>query len=141
MRSIHFRLFRSISFPTHFNPGFWIVSESEDDSELRSYDSAEYESEEIDSDEAEEDVDIEEEVEIEEEEGDEFEESENDFEVMKILAEEIQKQSQIEKRSEPIKIDRNEKIEATTANNSSNVNSVNVVESTDRKVCMSERKS
>lgn len=134
-----------------FDPGFWVISESEDEnSELRSYDSAEYESEEIASYE----VEVEEEVEIVEEdeeerddgeEGAEIEESDNDIEVMEILAE-AQKQSQIEKRPEQTKINENEKIKAetetkTTADNSSNVSNVthaNIVDKVEAKVCMKE---
>lgn len=123
-------------------PGFWIISVSEDDnSELRSYDSAEYESEEINSDE-EEVEEQQEELEIEEEEGDEIEESENDIEVMEILASsmaEAQKQNHIEKRPEPTKIDKNEKIEVTTANNLSTVGNENIVDKKETKVCMSKR--
>lgn len=116
-----------------FNPGFWIVSESEEDiSELKSYESGEYESEEVDSDEIEE----EEGIEIEgEEEGDEIEESDNDIEVMEILAE-AQKQSHIEKRPEQTKIDRNEKTETISANNSNTVSNVNVDDRPEAKVCI-----
>lgn len=130
---------RKIAFSFGFfhtpNPGFWVVTESENEnSELRSYDSAEYESEEIGSEEAEEDVESEE-GEYGEEEGDEIEESDNDIEVMEILAE-AQKQSQIEKRPEQTNLDRNEKIESGTMNNSSTVVNMNVIDRTETKVCV-----
>lgn len=117
------------------NPGFWVVSESEnEDSDLRSYDSAEYESEEIGSEEEEEQIVESEEGEYGEEEGEEIEESDNDIEVMEILAE-VQKQSQIEKRPEQTKLDRNETIESTAMNNSSTAVNINGIDKTETKVC------
>lgn len=110
------------------SPGFWIVSESDDNdnvSDLRSYDSDEYESEEVDSC-------NEEEVEFAEEEAHEIDESENDIEVMEILAE-AQKQREIEKPSESADINRNEKINVITANSNSNINTVVALAP---KVCM-----
>ena len=120
-------------FSPFFNPGYWIVSESEDEiSDLQSYESGEYESEEVDSEE-----ELEEEVEMEEEESDEIEESDNDIEVMEILAE-AQKQNQTEKRSDSIEIDRNEKIETISTNNSNTFINSNV---TDRPVAKVSIKS
>lgn len=99
--------------PSFDRLGFWTVSESDDNvSELRSYESNEYDSEE---------------VEIEEEEADEIEESDNDIEVMEILAE-AQKQSQIEKQSEPIEIIAN--------NNSNSGSNTHQVDGATPKVCM-----
>lgn len=104
------------------SPGFWIVSESDDNvSDLRSYESNEYESDEVGSCD-------EEEVQYAEEEAHEIDESDNDIEVMEILAV-AQKQSQIEKRSEPADINRNEEISDSNSN-------INTVVTSAPKVCM-----
>lgn len=95
------------------------MSESEDDiSELRSYESAEYESGEMES----------EEVEIE------IEESDNDIEVMKILAE-AQKQNRTVKQSDQIESDRDEHIKEIPANNTA-ISNVTDVDMSKEKVCI-----
>lgn len=100
------------------DPGFWIVSTSDDDiTELQSYESDEIDDEEDDFENGDE-VDSEFEDEIDEEEIDEIddeeiesEESENDIEVMEILEQiEAQKQNHIEDQLEKVDNNKTENI-------------------------------
>lgn len=139
------RSLNCIFFSPPSDPGFWVVSESEyENLELRSYDSAEYESEEIDSA-AEEEEGVEgeygeeeygEEEYEEEKQDEEIEESDNDMEVMNILAEaQKQNQTQSEKRTEQPNPDKNEETELPTVNKSKSVANISSIERTETKVC------